>query len=127
VTARLNLRRFISDWPYEPEDLRADSGPLLVGATLPRDQRVADAHSPRGVDALNLPATYPVDENGDLVSHALCQPIGKGVHDVGLQGVRARSAQSPDGAGRELAWFPATARSRARRVETLDFDRWFWD
>jgi len=23
VTARLNLRAFIADWPYEPEDLRA--------------------------------------------------------------------------------------------------------
>ena len=34
VTARLNLRAFISNWPFEPEDLRADTGPLLIGATL---------------------------------------------------------------------------------------------
>ena len=30
VTARLNLRLFIEPWPYEPEDLRDDTGPLLV-------------------------------------------------------------------------------------------------
>lgn len=107
--------------------MRADSGPLLIGAALPRDQDVADAHSPRGVAAVNLPATYPLDANGDPVPHARCQPIGQGILDAGLRGVRARSAQSPNGTGRELAWFPATARSRARRVETLDFERWFWD
>lgn len=87
---------------------------------------MADAHSPRGVAALHLPATYPLDANGKPVPHARCQPIGQSINDAGLRGVRARSAQSPDGAGRELAWFPATARSRARRVETLEFDRWFW-
>ena len=32
VTARLNLRYFIADWPYVPEDLRSDTGPVLVGA-----------------------------------------------------------------------------------------------
>jgi len=36
VTARTNLRAFIAGWPYEPEDLRDDNGPVLVGATLPR-------------------------------------------------------------------------------------------
>ena len=29
MTARLNLRAFIANWPYEPEDLREDTG--LVG------------------------------------------------------------------------------------------------
>jgi hypothetical protein len=47
--------------------LRADNGPLLIGATLPRDQEVADAHSRRGVAALGLPVTFPLDENGDPV------------------------------------------------------------
>lgn len=35
VTARLNLRRFIAGWPFEPEDLRDDTGPLLVSAVFP--------------------------------------------------------------------------------------------
>lgn len=126
VTARLNLRRFIADWPYEPEDLRADNGPLLVGATLPRDQEVADAHSAKGVAALGLPDTYPYERNGRLVSHERCQAIGREMKEMNLRGIRARSAQARDGAGRELAWFPATARSRAHRETVLDFEAWYW-
>lgn len=126
VSARLNLRRFIAQWPYEPEDLRDDNGPVLIGAQLPRSQTVADAHSRHGVEAAGLPTTYPLDENGDPVAHARCQAVGLQAKKAGLRGVRARSAQSRDGAGRELAWFPATARSRARLTETLTFEDWYW-
>ncbi len=126
VTARLNLRRFIADWPYEPEDLRDDAGPILVGAHLPRRQTVCDAHTRRGVAAADLPASYPLDENGDAVPHSVCQPVGALARGTGLRGVRARSAQSRDGAGRELAWFPATARSVARPTESLPFENWYW-
>ena len=38
VMARLNLRAFIDGWPYEPEELREDTGPVLVECTLPRRQ-----------------------------------------------------------------------------------------
>ncbi len=126
VTARLNLRAFIADWPYEPEDLRPDTGPVLVGAKLPRRQQVCDAHSRAGVSAIGLPKTYPLDGDGKPVPRERCQPIGAAVRAAGLRGVRARSAQSRDGAGRELAWFPAGARSRAKRVTTLSFDAWYW-
>jgi hypothetical protein len=126
VTARLNLRRFIEPWPYEPEDLRSDAGPVLVGATLPRGQRVCDAHTPAGVRALGLPTTYPQGDDGQPVPHPPCQAIGAQVQARNLRGVRARSAQARDGVGRELAWFPATARSRARQVLIRRFDDWYW-
>ena len=126
VTARLNLRAFIAGWPYEPEDLRDDTGPILVGCTLPRRQVVCDAHSPAGLAAAGLPDTYPLETDGKPVAHARCQPVGARAKEGNLRGVRARSARSPDGAGRELAWFPATARSVARRVRTLAFEAWFW-
>jgi hypothetical protein len=126
VTARLNLRRFIARWPYEPEDLRDDTGPVLVGATLPRHQKVCDVHTRRGIAAAGLPPTYPLDEKGERIPHATCQPIGVRAKEAGLRGVRARSAESPDGAGRELAWFPATTRSVARRTEILTFEQWYW-
>ena len=126
VTARLNLRAFIADWPYEPEDLREEKGPALVGCTLPRGQVACDAHTPAGLRAAGLPKTYPLDPGGALVPHARCQPIGVKARDAHLRGVRARSARSPDGAGRELAWFPATIRSVARRVRTMTFATWFW-
>ena len=126
VSARLNLRRLIAHWPYEPEDLRDDSGPILVGARLPRRQRVCDGHTRLGVAAAGLPESYPFDERGERVAHFVCQPIGTRAKNEGLRGVRARSAQSRDGAGHELAWFPATARSLARRVQTLMFEKWYW-
>ena len=126
VTARLNLRLFIAQWPYEPEDLRDDTGPVLVGATLPRRQRVLDAHTREGIAAVGLPADYPLDAGGKPVPHARCQPVGAGARQAGLRGVRCRSAQAPDGAGRELAWFPATAASRARLDVTRAFEAWFW-
>ena len=127
VTARLNLRAFIAQWPYEPEDLRDDNGPILVGATLPRNQRVCDAHSRAGVRAAGLPAAYPVDASGNLVPRTRCQPIGIEAKAARLRGIRARSAQTRDGAGRELAWFPSSTRSIARRLRTQGFDYWFWD
>jgi hypothetical protein len=126
VTARLNLRAFIDAWPYRPEDLRDDSGPVLVHATLPAGQRVADVHSPRGVASTGLPPTYPLDGAGHLIGHAVCQPIGLAAKRAGLRGVRARSARAPEGANRELAWFPATRRSRATAVTIELFETWYW-
>ncbi len=126
VTARLNLRAFIEGWPFLPEDLRDDTGPVLVGAQLPRGQTVADVHTPAGVRAAGLPASYPVDGVGRAVPQSVCRPVGARAHETGLRGVRTRSAQVRDGAGREVAWFPATGRSHARNVRTLSFTHWYW-
>ncbi len=126
VTARVNMRRFLDGLPYGPEDLRDDTAPVLVAAVLPRDQRVADIHTPAGVVAVGLPASYPLGAGRRPIGHARCQPIGQAVHDAGWRGIRCRSAQAPFGAGRELAWFPATARSRARVVATRPWSDWFW-
>lgn len=125
VTARLNLRAFIAGWPYEPEELREDAGPVLVECRLPRRQDVCDVHTPEGLRAAGLPASYPLDGVGEVIGHDRCQVIGKRAKEQGLRGVRARSAQSREGTGRELAWFPAV-RSVARRIGTLSFAVWFW-
>ncbi len=125
ATARRNLGAFIARWPHEPEDLRDERGPMLVGCSLPRRQVVCDAHSPAGLRAAGLPDTYPLDEDGGPVPHTRCRPVGIRAKAAGLRGVRARSAQSRDGAARELAWFPASARSIARRVRRLAFTAWF--
>lgn len=126
VTARINLRLFIAGWPYEPEDLRDDAAPVLVSAVLPRRQRVADVHTRDGVAAVGLSPTFPLDARGNLVPHGRCQPVGVAARTSGLRGVRCRSARTPDGAGQELAWFPATARSRARSVARQGFGDWFY-
>jgi len=126
VTARINLQVFVAGLPYGPEDLAADAAPVLVGARLPRDQIVADAHTANGVAAVGLPPGYPADGAGGIVGHDLCRPIGGTARAAGLRGVRCRSARAVYGAGRELAWFPATARSRARLDGVQAFDEWFW-
>ena len=126
VTARLNLRSFIAAWPYEPEELREETGPVLVECRLPRCQDVCDVRTPEGLRAAGLPATYPLDGAGEAIGHDRCQFIGRRAKEQGLRGVRARSAQLRDGAGRELAWFPASARRVARRVATFAFPDWFW-
>lgn len=126
VSSRLNLRAFIAQWPYEPEDLRAETGPVLVAAKLPRHQEVADIHTPKGAKAAGLPKTYPFEKRGKRVPHSRCQLVGQAVKVEGLKGIRTRSAQAPDGAGRELAWFPATKRSAATQVNCLSFDEWYW-
>lgn len=126
VTARVNMLLWTDQWPYAPEDLRPEHAPVLVTATLPRDQIAADAHTPSGLEGLGLPPSYPIDDHNARVSHDRCQPIGEAVRNLGLQGIRCRSAQTPLGAGRELAWFPRTARSEATLQHTQAFDEWFW-
>lgn len=124
-TARLQLRRMLEGQPVNVEDLTDDAF-VLVAARLPRDQDVADGLTEAGLRALELPEHYPRDEDGRLVSHDVCQPIGEAVHARGLRGVLCRSAAAPDGTGAELAWFPTTTRSAARPVwdRPLDLGDW---
>lgn len=124
-TARANLVAFVAGWPYELEDLRADRAPCLVVARLPRSQVVADAWSAAGLRALGLPVQYPLDASGNPVPRARCQPLGAALHAKGLRGVHCRSARLVDRSGRELAWFPASSRSRAVLVDVVPFARWF--
>lgn len=123
-TARAQVVKLFEGSPIEPEDL--DSGFDLVLATLPRSQEAADASSDEGLEALGLPETYPRHPNGRPVRHETCQPVGAEVHARGLRGVYARSAVTVDGEGRELAWFPARADSKARLVRRLGFRDWWF-
>lgn len=126
VTARLNVRAFVSEWPYEPEDLRTDTGPVLIAATLPQQQRVIDVHTPDGVASVGLPATYPADAEGGFVGHPACQAIGAEAKTAGHDGIRCRSAQSPDGEGRELAWYPRKPEMTASSIRRLSYEDWYW-
>ncbi|MGH8945064.1 MAG: RES family NAD+ phosphorylase [Acidimicrobiia bacterium] len=123
-TARAQIVKLLDGFPLEPEDL--DPGFDLVLATLPRSQEVAEAVSDQGLKALGLPETYPRHSNGRPVRHETCQPVGEEVHALGLRGVYARSAVIFDGGGRELAWFPARADSRATLMSTLGFEEWWY-
>jgi hypothetical protein len=76
----------------------------------------AEAVSANGLRALGLPESYPAFRQGKEVSHAVCQRVGEQAHAQGLRGIWCRSVCTPDGRGRELAWFPATGRSKAKPV-----------
>ena len=123
-TAKAQIRHMLKGSPVRPEDL--DPPYILVTATLPARQVVADAVTDVGLDSLGLPTTYPVGNDGVTIPHAQCQQIGSEIKDQNLRGVHARSAVTPDGAGRELAWFPARTSSKATPVgSTLPFSRWW--
>jgi len=116
-TARLQIERLVEDQPFTADDLDDDAF-VLIAATLPRSQTCADAVSRAGLGALGLPPSYPMSDAGGVVERGVCQSIGAEVHEAGLRGVWCRSAASRSHAGRELAWFPASARSRARPTWT---------
>ena len=123
-TARAQIARMLDGSPVRPDDL--DPPYVLVAATLPSRQVVADAVTAFGLDSLGLPATYPIDSGGNTIQHSVCQPIGSTVKGNSLRGVHTRSAATPDGTGRELAWFPARASSRATAIgDPLSFSEWW--
>jgi len=125
-TARSQIHQMLEGSPVRPDDL--DDGFVLVVATLPTRQTVANAVSNDGLDALGLPSSYPQDNAGVPISHGVCQPIGAAVKATGLRGLHARSAATPDRIGRELAWFPATKTSRATpQGEPIPFSTWFYE
>jgi hypothetical protein len=124
-TARAQVMVLLADSPVDPDDL--DDGFDLVVATLPRSQTVADAISDDGLEQLGLPETYPRYRNGRPVRHDVCQPVGASVKAAGLRGIHARSAATEDGAGRELAWFPARETSRATVERRIAYREWWYD
>ncbi len=111
--------------PVGVDDLD-DGAYVLVALTLPRHQECAGAVSEADLAALGLPASYPRDAAGEPVPWAACQRIGSAIRERELRGILCRSAATPDGRGRELAWFPATRRSRAHPVwpEPRDLGEW---
>ena len=123
ITARLQIERMCAGWPVTPEDL-ADDAYTLVAATIASEQRAADVVTDQGVETVGLPATYPIDAEGNSISHRTCQPIGQLIFDAGLNGVWCRSACSGDGRGRELAWFARSQAATALWDQPLPFGRW---
>ena len=124
ATARAQLDKMLEDSPVRADDL--DQGYVLIVATLPSRQTVADGIAEAGIAALGLPGTYPFDESGEVVSHRVCQAVGVDIKQQGLRGVHSRSAATPDGTGHELAWFPARPSSKATAVgKPIPFREWW--
>ena len=121
LTARANVERLYAGLPYGPEDLDPATAPVLIEVTVPAGV-AADAYTPAGIADLGLPASYPLDDSGATIAHTVCQPLGQGAFDTGLDGVDARSAAA--GGDRELAWLP---KGRALGSEpAVPFDEWWY-
>lgn len=121
VTARANVARLFASLPYGPEDLDPTTAPVLIQVTIPAGL-AADAYTEEGLGAFGLPSSYPLDDDGAPIAHAVCQPHGQGAFDAGLDGVDARSAAA--GGDRELAWFP---KSRTLAADpAVPFDEWWY-
>ena len=124
ATARAQIPRLLMGTPIDPEDLRDDAPFVLVPATLPARQRVADATSDLGLTALGLPRTYPTRPRGGEVPWSACRRAARAVRAAALRGVLARSAATPDGSGRELAWYPARGARAVPAGASLTFAEW---
>jgi RES domain len=120
ITARANVNRLYDGLPYGPEDLDPAEAPILIEVSIPRGT-AADALGNSGLLDMGLPASYPQDGGAGIVSHAICQPIGRAAFDAGLDGVAARSAAP--GGNRELAWFPRGLVPTT--VATMRFEDWW--
>jgi hypothetical protein len=125
--ARSQLERMLEGYPAGIDDLDEDAF-VLVAARLPKRQRCADAIRAAGLKALGLPGSYPLDAKGRAIPHSRCQRVGVAVRGRRLRGVLCRSAATQDGRGRELAWFPSSARSKARPVwkRPLSLGAWLY-
>jgi hypothetical protein len=119
AVARANVYRRLEGQPYGPEDLRTESGPVLVRTRVPGD-RYLNVITDAGCRDAGLPKTYPRDSRRRIVTHGRCQPIGQRAWEAGLPGVAARSAWAP---GEELAYFGSR---KLRRGAVRIFDDWFW-
>ncbi len=125
-TARAQVERMLEGTAIDVEDLRDDAPFVLVTATLPARQRVADATSDTGLVALGLPRTYPRRPSGGEVPWSTCRRAARGVRAEGLRGVLSRSAAlaAAGRAGQELAWFPARGARASAVGEPLPFVAW---
>lgn len=124
-TAQLQIEAMLRGSPVQPEDL-GDDAYVLAAATLPKGQTCTRALTDEDLRELGLPETYPMDAEGRFVPRTVCQSVGASMRNAGTRGIVCRSGATPDGRGRELAWFPATARSRAHPVwpEPLRYGAW---
>ena len=127
ATARAQIPRLLEGTAIDVEDLRDDAPFVAVPVRLPSRQRVADATTDVGLAALGLPRTYPRKPRGGEVGWPVCRRAARAVRAAHLRGVLARSAATPDGSGRELAWFPGQPVHAYVAGGSLGFAAWRHD
>lgn len=127
-TARANARRFLTEGlqgqPFGVEDIDPSELPVLVSTDVP-DGQYLDVVTRAGCAANGLPATYPGDGTGGIVSWTVCQKVGQEAWDSDLRGIACRSAAAGASTdGEELAWFDRHLVTLGAK-ETQAFEDWY--
>lgn len=123
AVARAQVRQKLEPRGIRPEDLDSTGGPSLIKTDIPAD-RYVDAVTDNGLKSLELPASYPLGNEGKAIPHAICQPIGRRAWEANEPGIACRSAAAaapPN--GEELAYF---GRRPLEALGTTRFADWFW-
>jgi RES domain-containing protein len=125
-TARLQVQHKLLGQPYGVEDLDADEQHDLVAIDV-EERAWLDCVTDAGLEAIDLPTSYPRYANGRPVRHETCQPISRAAYDDSRPGIACRSAA--DGAtlgDEELAVFDRDATAALRMTGRQSFSEWFW-
>lgn len=123
AVARANVDKQFAPLPYSPSDLDPAEAPVLVETEVPSADYV-DVVTDAGCAALGLPATYPYDAVGAVISWEVCRPIGQRAWSSGEHGIACRSAALPRGTvGEELAYFQRG--DRLPRLGVRAFAGWY--
>jgi RES domain-containing protein len=89
--ARLQVEHKLAGHPYGIEDLDPAEQHDLVDVEV-QETDALDLVSDEGLQAVGLPVSYPLDADGQPVTHAECQPVGQAAYDEPLPAIACRSA-----------------------------------
>jgi RES domain-containing protein len=124
-TARLQVHHKLAGHPYAIEDLDPTEQHDLVEVHV-TEADVLDCASDQGLQAVGLPASYPLDDDARPVPHEDCQPVGAAAYLEPLSGIACRSAAAgaaqPD---EELAVFDRAVTHAVTQTGRRPFSDWY--
>jgi hypothetical protein len=122
--ARAQADHRLAGLPYGVEDLDESEQHDLVEVQVP-DGEFLDCVTDHGLEAIDLPASYPRHPDGRAVEHAECWPVGAAARADGRQGVACRSAMQQAPAGEELAVFDTDV-GGVTQTGRVTFGDWYY-
>ena len=103
--ARLEVEHKLAGHPYGIEDLDPAEQHDLIEVNVTETDAL-DLVSDKGLQAVGLPVSYPLDAARGPVEHAQCHPVGQAAYDEPLPAIACRSAATGAAADdEELAVF----------------------
>jgi hypothetical protein len=122
--ARVQVAHRLAGRPYGIEDLDPAEQHDLVTVELPRAVRL-DCVTDKGLTAVGLPTSYPLDSGGSPVGYDLCRAVGQQAYEAGRTGIACRSAaRGAESDDEELAVFD-THTDSVKFTGRRPFSDWF--